>query len=532
MTILLVDDEKLVLDVLARELPWGDLGIDQVLLAQSARQAMEIFARQHVDILLCDIEMPQRSGLQLLADLKNQQIDVVSALLTAHADFAYAREAVSLGALEYVTKPAPAEELQRVIRRCADEVRRRQQVQDETRKGRRWAASTQWLKRHFWQDAAVGRIPATRAAMAAARASRMIEEPLEEEYLLLVALLKLPSDDRSGLSREDLQQMIPSVLTELSGAEAAVSPLENTWAAVIPASRWPEGDAAADMARNFLETMMTHQQLFLMACLVEHVPPEEVAEQIRRVHRRVHDRTDASRLLRFSQPLKGLPEAETRRTAEPAPLDEWRRLLLARDTEKAFAEVYGYLYRMNEGQPVSEKGLNGFLQDFLQMIYTVLHAEGIHSAELYEADNVRTLLSRATSGVDDMIVFCGQIMIRVLELLNAHRDAMSVSESIRSYIAGHLGEELNRDIIARHVGFSPEHVSRVFKQETGMNLVNYIQTERLNAACGLLISSTMSVSEVAARIGYDNFAYFSKAFRKFTGLTPSVYRRGKQKEEG
>ena len=84
---------------------------------------------------------------------------------------------------------------------------------------------------------------------------------------------------------------------------------------------------------------------------------------------------------------------------------------------------------------------------------------------------------------------------------------------------------MSRDSVAAHIGLSPEYVSRLFKQETGINLVNYIQTERLQAACSMLMGSELSVSEIAARLGFDNFAYFSKLFRKHTGVSPSTYRK-------
>ena len=105
MTILLVDDEKIILDVLTRELDWEALGVDRVLSVQSVRQAMEIFLHERVDILVCDIEMPRESGLDLLRELQQNQIETVSILLTAHSDFRYAREAVSL--VRWNTSPSP-----------------------------------------------------------------------------------------------------------------------------------------------------------------------------------------------------------------------------------------------------------------------------------------------------------------------------------------------------------------------------------------------------------------------------------------
>ena len=528
LNILLVDDEHLVLDMLSREINWQGLGISGVYTAQSARQAMDIFLRKPVDIMLCDIEMPQKSGLELLRNLQEHQLDVVCILLTAHADFQYAREAVSLGAMDYIIKPAPVSEIEKVIARAVERVKEKRRTESDAQNGRRWAVSRNWLLRHFWHDAISGQIGQGRAELAAERASRCIETPLDEQYMLLCCMLRLPSDDRSGLAGEEMTRVVQDIMMNMTGAEAVVASQQNTWTAILPGTG-PEQLAEREaLAGELLSTLNEHQQLYMMACLVDQVPAEEVASQVRLVYRRVHDRVDDSRLLVFERPLRPVPEADRERGAIPdAPFATWQKMLRSLETERLVAQVYDYLFGLGSGEPVPESTLSAFLHDYLQMVYSVLTEVGIQSAALLEGDGtVQALMSRATAGLNDLRLFCGTLSGRCAQLMAAARDEMSVSEQIRRYVAGHLGEELNRDTIAAQVGFSPEYVSRLFKQETGMNLVNYIQTERINTACSLLLNTDLSVSDIAAQTGYDNFAYFSKAFRKHTGETPSSYRKG------
>lgn len=76
ISVLIVDDDKLVVDKLVEGVNWTQLGIGTVLTAYNIRQAMEILNEVSVDILLSDIEMPQGSGLELLEWVRNKEIPV------------------------------------------------------------------------------------------------------------------------------------------------------------------------------------------------------------------------------------------------------------------------------------------------------------------------------------------------------------------------------------------------------------------------------------------------------------------------
>ena len=97
MTILMVDDQKSVLDGLLSGLDFESVDIDRVYAASSAAEAMEILRRQPVDILMTDIEMPGKNGLELVSMAKELQPDLLLILLTSHAVFSYAQDSVKLG---------------------------------------------------------------------------------------------------------------------------------------------------------------------------------------------------------------------------------------------------------------------------------------------------------------------------------------------------------------------------------------------------------------------------------------------------
>ena len=97
ISILIVDDDKLVVEKLVEGVNWKQLGIGIVLTAYNIRQAKEILEEARVDILLSDIEMPQGSGLELLEWVRNKEIPVECIFLSSYAYFAYAQKAIKTG---------------------------------------------------------------------------------------------------------------------------------------------------------------------------------------------------------------------------------------------------------------------------------------------------------------------------------------------------------------------------------------------------------------------------------------------------
>lgn len=116
MNILLIDDQPAILSSLLSGIPWYELGFDSIFMASSADKARAILNSNHIDVVISDIEMPQETGLDLLAWARQKGFDFECILLTAHADFGYAQKAISLKISEYVIQPAKNEDIIRAVR--------------------------------------------------------------------------------------------------------------------------------------------------------------------------------------------------------------------------------------------------------------------------------------------------------------------------------------------------------------------------------------------------------------------------------
>ena len=96
---------------------------------------------------------------------------------------------------------------------------------------------------------------------------------------------------------------------------------------------------------------------------------------------------------------------------------------------------------------------------------------------------------------------------------------------ITRFLQAHLAEELSLNVLAEEFHLSAQYVSQLFKNEIGVGFLAYLTSIRMEKAKKLLVSTQLSVAEVAERVGYADYRVFTKSFKKVEGVTPSQYRR-------
>lgn len=125
MEILLVDDDVTVVNGIEKGIQWETLGISKLWKAYSAKAAKSMIQNGNIDILLCDIEMPGENGLSLCRWIRENSLDIECILLTAHADFEFAKEAVNLRIFDYILQPARYQDIQNVLCNVIEQIKKK-----------------------------------------------------------------------------------------------------------------------------------------------------------------------------------------------------------------------------------------------------------------------------------------------------------------------------------------------------------------------------------------------------------------------
>lgn len=100
---------------------------------------------------------------------------------------------------------------------------------------------------------------------------------------------------------------------------------------------------------------------------------------------------------------------------------------------------------------------------------------------------------------------------------------------ILAYINEHLGESLSLTDLANKSLVSTSHFSRIFKQKTGIGLIEYLNTKRIIKAKELLLTTTYTVSQIAEKCGFESVSHFHRIFKKYLKMTPASYRKSDKK---
>lgn len=205
ISILIVDDDKLLVEKLEETVNWSGIGIDMVFTANNIRQAQKLLEEYPIEMLLCDIDMPQGNGLELLEWIRYKKLDIECTFLSSYANFAYAQMALKLSSREYLLKPISNADLETALRRIVGIVQEKQQKQKkQERKGEN--------EKQFWEDLLVQCLQEEYWIERAKKSGYCT--PDETFRLILLRVLEIPDKEHYKKEISLYNFVITNVLTE------------------------------------------------------------------------------------------------------------------------------------------------------------------------------------------------------------------------------------------------------------------------------------------------------------------------------
>ena len=127
----------------------------------------------------------------------------------------------------------------------------------------------------------------------------------------------------------------------------------------------------------------------------------------------------------------------------------------------------------------------------------------------------------------DFVDFLGD---RVMERMEVSEENEIVPYAAKKYVREHLAEDLRVAWVSHNLGVSADYMSHLFKVETGIRFIDYVNHVRTEYACDRLRGTEDKIYEIGEESGFENTNYFIKVFKKYTGMTPADFQKaGEQK---
>ncbi|WP_339278919.1 response regulator [Paenibacillus sp. FSL W8-1187] len=507
--LLIVDDEPAIREGLQTLVDWERHGFRVAGLGVDGEDGLRLFRELEPDLVVVDIRMPKRSGLELVEEIRRSDRACRVLVLSGHADFAYAQQAIRLGIEGYLLKPVDEEELEAYAERIS------QSLREERR------------------ETGGGPDGPDREAALLALLDGSADAPDEAEAAELaggpgpwrVLLVEPPEGDAAGAER--LRERLSA-----HAAGAGLGPAVRSAGAA--ALLVPGGDAGRRLARRLLEAALP--EAGCTAALGADAGAAELARSCREAAELLRHRFALEPDFvheRLPQPLAARLGADGAGGGPPGPEETAqlaKRLVQSIET--------GNRERLRE--TLAEAAWSFAAADSSRPALAGAMAElcGLALAELASAVDGFAPAAHAglAAGVYRQARLGGLLaeLERQLAELSAKLDAGdsgSVMRRMLAYMERHYGEPLRLEMLAGLYGYNSGYLGKLFKSHTGLSFNAYLDQLRIERAIAML-EGGMKVRQAAEKVGYGNVDYFHAKFKKATGKPPSSYKKSSGADPG
>lgn len=187
------------------------------------------------------------------------------------------------------------------------------------------------------------------------------------------------------------------------------------------------------------------------------------------------------------------------------------------DAEEIFNEILQWMSFMEREVQINK------IMELLIMCCHEAYMDGQNELQYLDC----TLFLKELEDVTDLKKWAQRKFFYVLHAIQTHqeRSTSTIVKQALDYMERHFQLEISLEDVANYVGVTPQHFSKIFKQETGRNYVDWLTELRMELAKQYLTDGKRTIKEVCYLVGYKDPNYFSRIFKKVQGVTPSEYIR-------
>ena len=524
--ILLADDEGIMLESLKKIIE-SEYGNEcEIHCAKSGRVVVEMAQAYPPDICFMDIQMPGISGIQAIREIKKFNSSAVFVIITAYDKFNYAKEAVSLGVEEFLTKPVNKKVILGTCARMMEKVdKTRQKRSDDLRIREKLETVVPMIESGYinnillQDDFVTYQDNYTQLLDIQEKYGYMMVvefgDSLENGVLSNAVGASVKANKFYSSFREIAQDFFECLVGPIMGNRIVLLvPYENA------TEDYEERVAIVTRARNMVHKFENRIDSMFRCGIGRVKELGSVKESFQEAV--VALRESTSHVVH----IEDVPVAQKYGGEYPRDLESrYQKRILEKDAAGALNCANGFFEWMKGQAAVSREDVE------IKILELVMDAErrAFFAGTMKYNINDRRSYIRELQSCSDMESLRNWFLDKTREICtkmedSKEKEAVSVIDRAKAYIDENFRRDISLDDVSREVDISPYYFSKLFKQETGKNFIEYLTEIRLKNARELLQNSQLSIKEICVQSGYGDPNYFSRIFKKYEGVTPSEFR--------
>ena len=524
--IMLADDEGIVTDSLKFIIESEYPGQFEIETAKTGRAVIELAERFRPDIAFMDIQMPGINGIDAMREIKHNNPSIIFIVLSAYDRFLYAKEAISLGVLEYLNKPFNKQGICEVIDRAVRQIDlRREQHRNDL----------------IIKEKMENVIPVIESGFIS---SILFKEYFEEDINRYKELLEISTSSCYMMAFVFGDSQEGNYMTNAVGSSIKSVDSYHTICDIIK-----------ETFTCFVGNIMSNK---IPVCIPTDAPAMDYEARVdlidscRALCTRLNRETGISFRIGIGSIVPFIDAMESYQGALKALINSTGRVGHVDDLPIGcdYADDYPISLEKKIFDELKDGHVNECIQacgDFfewmgsvsngdlnnirLKCLEFVMRAESeayLSGGMTYRFDARENYLPEIMNAPDPESIrqwfldkigeACHNVLVKRGEKSN------DIVESAQKYIDDNFSKDISLDDISRMMNLSPYYFSKLFKEKTGENYVEYLTRIRIERAKEMLKSPDKTMKEICSEVGYSDPNYFSRIFKKVVGLPPTEYR--------
>lgn len=527
MKLLIVDDEVSSIITVSNMIDKEKLSIGQCFTAESVKEAKRHLIDNQIDIVLCDIEMPQESGLELLEWIKEKQLTAECIIMTCYAEFEYAKKAVSLGSVAYILKPIDKEELDKELQNAIHIINNKNQIKQINHS---WTKNQDTIREKFWTKLFSGEIISSRISIRQWLANKSVSINLDWIYCPILFVTRKWGKNIKEEDHNLYRFAMKNIISELF-----MDNRESTLYDIIQISKdvqlvviggvtflGQDKEKCNAICKQYLRTVKDYFGVDINCYLGKKATLWEVANEIECLYQMdynnlwnegVYDSNDYFRMSLEKKLILDLNEFEN-----------WLKQLINGEYRGVEKSIVDYLDYHTKTNGINREWLISFQRQYMVMLGAYAVLKKFYLNQIIENEEIANMVTESERGISELKKWIDFSLKAVCKLEYSNFKNNDPIEITKSYIEEHLADELDMEALAQNVYLNPDYLTRIFRKATGEPVNKYIINQRMIKAKQLLEYTNQPISEIAFQIGYNNYTSFNRIFTKSVGLSPQIYR--------
>lgn len=540
MKILIVDDDFPVRMLLKQLINWEEEGFSLIGEAIDGQEGLEKVESLAPDLVIVDIEMPRLNGVEMIQQLQANQYKGAILVLSCHDDFTYVKEALKLGARDYLLKDhLTSEKLVEVLHVMKQHYLHEKKEQQQQNQLKRWAnKGRHQLKQEYLKNILLNINQNFRDINKKLQELEMFIGRKENGLMVIKIyhyenqITKISVKKDRELFNFTLFNIMDEVMKDLR-LEGEVVGFNNHYFALVInldqiLSSYKQEQILFLLGQRIRDSLKKYLDMSINVLFQEQI---KELRQLGVTHQKLRQQSRSffyqvpGSVTHYLQLPHCILDKNVSSEEDNKKLKEW----VNEGNQQALENHIQSRLQLCQREKIDPVIVKNLAMDWYEVFRTILNQHQMELDQVLEEEGFEPNLHLIAETMEEVKEDLFQIIGVVCSCLKVElRSSNSLVNAMLTYIQGHYMEDITLYHVAEHVKKNTSYVSHLFKQEMKESFTDYMKKIRIERAKELILEEHLKINQIASMVGIPNRKYFTKIFKERAGMSPSDYKMGKR----